>query len=125
MAALTRLHEETERLRRYFHPMPDLITFTSNDVADRLRRHVRSKQSDESEDTVYVNLKVNSEEDLPPKYINLYVDTKRDITARYIQLDNDADYVDTKVIYLNINSAGMNNRPSSAYPHYRRHRQNN
>ena len=125
MVALARLHEEAERIRQHLNPMPDLITFASNDAAVRLKRYIHTKRFDEDDETVYVNLKVNSEEDLPPKYINLYIDTKRDMNARYIEWDENSDYIDTKIVHLNINPPTNNNRPSSPYPRYRRHRKNN
>lgn len=125
MVALARLHEEVERVRRHLNPMPDLITFASNDAADRLKRYIHTKRSDEDDETVYVNMKVNSEEDLPPKYINLYIDTKRDMNARYVEWDDSSDYIDTKVVHLNINAPTNNNQPFSSYPRYRRHRKNN
>lgn len=123
MLALARLHEQAERVRRQLNPVPDLITFASNDAADRLKRYIHTKRSDDDDETVYVNLKVNSEEDLPPKYINLYVDTKRDMNAKYFEWDENSDYIETKVVHLNINPLA-NTRLSSSYPRYRRHRKN-
>jgi hypothetical protein len=122
MASLARLHQEIDGIRQRLNPMPDLITFASNDIADRLKRYVHMKDDEEETDTVYVNLKVNSEEDLETKYVNLYVDTKRDINAQYTNLDEFSDYIDTKVVYLNINSAS-NNKLYPSYRRFRRHRQ--
>ena len=98
--------------------MPDMITFASSNIADRLKRYVHTKQSDEDSDTVYVNLKVDSEEDLETKYVNLYIDTKRDVNAKYTNLDEASDYIDTKVVYLNVDSSSN----GKSYPLYRRHR---
>jgi CRISPR/Cas system CSM-associated protein Csm5 (group 7 of RAMP superfamily) len=122
MITLARLHQETDRIRRRLNPIPDLITFASNDIADRLKRYVKMKASGEESDTVYVNLKIDSEEDLETKYINLYIDTKQDVTARYIHLGGGSGYINTNVVYLNPNSAS-NNKPYPSYPRYHRHRQ--
>jgi len=122
MDTLARLHQETDRVRRRLNPIPDLITFASDDIADRLKRYVHTKKSEEESDTVYVNLKVDSEEDLETKYVNLYIDTKRDINAKYTHLDEDSDYMNTKVVYLNINPTS-NNKPYPSYRRYYRHLQ--
>jgi len=124
MAALARLHQETDRIRRRLNPMPDLITFASNDITDRLKRYIRTKQSDEDADTVYVNLKVDSGEDLETKYVNLYVDTKRNLNAKSSHSYKPSDSIDTKFVYYNGNSIS-NNKPYRPYRRYHRHRQNN
>lgn len=119
MATLTRLHQETDRVRRRLNPVPDLITFASNDIADRLKRYLHTKQTEEDPDTVYVNLKVNSEEDLETKYVNLYIDTKRDINTRFTHLNQGSGYINTNVVYTNIKPASND----KSYPRYYRHRQ--
>jgi uncharacterized protein YukJ len=119
MATLARLHQETDRVRRRLNPIPDLITFASNDIADRLKRYVYMKKTEEDSDTVYVNLKIDSEEDLETKYVNLYIDTKRDVNAKRTHLDQGSGYINTNVVY-------MNSKPTSndkSYPRYYRHRQ--
>jgi hypothetical protein len=118
---LIRLHEEVDKIRRRLNPIPDLITFASNDVADRLKRHVHMKALDEEPDTVYINMKIDSGEDVEPKYVNLYVDTKRDVNVRNTNLNELSDYIDSKVVYLKINPA-VDTKPYPSYRHFQRHR---
>lgn len=122
MTALARLHQETDRLRRRLNPMPDLITFASNDITDRVKRYVQTKNSEEDSDTVYVNLDVSSQEKIETKYINLYIDTKRDINANYINLGENSDHINTRLVYLNGNPAAKN-KPYLSYPRYYRQHQ--
>jgi hypothetical protein len=121
IATLARLHEEIDRVRHHLYPMPDLITFASNDVANRLKRYVLTKSPDEEVNTVYVNLKIDAEEESKTKYINLYIDTKRDINAKYLTPEDLSDYSDTKLVHLNINSA-PNDTPHPTYHRFRRDR---
>ena len=123
MASLARLHQEADRLRRRLNPVPDLITFASNDIADRLKRYIHTKQPEEDLDTVYVNLRVDSEEDLDTKYVNLYIDTKRDLSGRFSRSHKLSDYINTNIVYSNGNSIS-NNGPYRPFGRYHRQRKN-
>ncbi len=123
MAALARLHQEADRIRRRLNPVPDLITFASNDIADRLKRYIHTKQSNEDSDTVYVDLKINSEEDLDTKYINLYIDTKRDLSGRSSRSHKPSEYINTNIVYSNGDSITKKG-PYRSYRRYHRQRKN-
>ena len=56
---LARIHQDLERLRLRLNPIPDLITFASNNVAAQLKQYVRVIPSEDASDTVYVNLQVD------------------------------------------------------------------
>jgi len=121
-ASLARLHNEVNRIRQHLNPIPDLITFASNDIAPRLKRYIQTKQTNENEQYFYGNFRSDSTEDeLQTKYINLYIDTERDFNENYKDLDEDQDYLDTKIVYLNIDSS-PNDKFYPSFPHYRRRR---
>lgn len=123
MTALARLHQEADKIRRRLNPMPDLITFASNDIANRVKRNIHTKNLEEDSDTVYVNLNVDSEEDLEPKYINLYIDTNRKINSNYINLGQNSHHLTTRIVYLN-GKPTANNKPYLSYPRYHRQHRN-
>jgi hypothetical protein len=122
-SALARIHEEVDTIRRRLNPTPDLITFASDDVADRLKRYVHVKASEEEPDTVYISMKVDSGEDVETKYVNLYIDTKRDVNVKHTNLNEISDYIDSRLVKLNTNPA-FDNKPYRPYRHFQRRRQN-
>lgn len=115
---LARIHQDLERLRLRLNPIPDLITFASDNVAAQLKQYVRVVPSEEASDTVYVQLQVDSEEEPETKYLNLYVDTRPSIDRNYQKRHEDSDEFGTKVVYLNIDSSSK----MRSYPRYSRRR---
>ncbi len=119
---MERLHKETDRLRHRLNPMPDLITFASNDVVDRLQRYINIKTAKVNPDTIYASLQIDAKDgEVERNYANFYVDTKSDTNAGYTNLDDISDYIDTKVVYLSINPA-PNDQSSPSYRRFRRQR---
>jgi hypothetical protein len=88
-----------------------------------LKRYVNTKQPEDDLDTVYVDLKIDSEENVDTKYVNLYIDTNRDINAKPSYSRKASDYIHTNIAYFNGNLRS-NNKPYRSYPRYHRHRQN-
>jgi hypothetical protein len=85
MIASSHLHRGADRLRHRINSIPDVMNFPSNNFIPHFRRDSnypipREEEEEEEEpETVYVNMKIDSDEDSETQYVNLFIDTKQNV----------------------------------------------
>ena len=82
MIGSSRLHRGTGRFRHGVNSIPNVMRFTSDDFTPHLK-HKNYVAPQEEPETVYVNMKIDSEEDLETKYVQLFIDTKRNVSKLF------------------------------------------
>ncbi|CAF3772918.1 unnamed protein product [Rotaria sp. Silwood1] len=78
MAASNNLHKRVNQVRDRINPMSNVINYPSNNLIPYPKQdnYAIPSQEETQPETVFINMKIDPEEDLETKYVYLFIDTK-------------------------------------------------